>query len=471
MAILLIITMPVTIWIVGLALPRQMGETYYGELPYMFDRLRKTKGKKIVLIGNSSVAFGVRSDLLQAELPDYTVVNFGLYGAVGTKTMIDLSKVNISQGDIVVVLPEAYPQSSSLYFSARDTWRAIEGNSKMFRYIAKENRSAMVGAYPAYVQEKYAYYTGAKNPSAEGVYSQRAFLDEQGQEVGYMTYPRAYNVMSGGYDPTYELLPAQDTFQADFLAYVNNYNRYVQKKGATLYWGFTPLNQLVLAGTDEQTAQDQFDFLESKLDFEVLGYPLKYFLDHHWFYDNNVHMNSAGMYVYTDLLAEDLKLKLGVTTPNQITIPDMPQIPLGQIGQGDNSDANLFTYEVMGSGDSRFVRLTGLTEEGKKRTELTLPTDYDGVIVKELAQNVFKGNTTISKITLPQTIGTIYDRSFEGANRLSQLVFQHDSILGLNIGTNFLAGADRCLIYVKKGVNLVDCAGGWEQYQSRIRYY
>ena len=55
----------------------------------------KTNNKKIVFIGDSAMPFGLRSDLIEEEIPDYKVVNFGLYGSIGTKFMVDLSKSNV----------------------------------------------------------------------------------------------------------------------------------------------------------------------------------------------------------------------------------------------------------------------------------------------------------------------------------------------------------------------------------------
>ena len=141
------------------------------------------------------------------------------------------------------------------------------------------------------------------------------------------------------------------------------------------------------------------------------------------------------------------------------------------MAKGDNADADKFTYEILENATGKYVRLTGLTEEGKKAVELTLPSDYDGIPVRTFAVGVFAGNETISKVVLPSTISTIYDGSFEGAKRLNALVFEHDSVLAINMGQDFLKGADNCYIYVKTGVSTVDCAGGWARYSERIRYY
>ena len=467
----LILILPITAVLTGFCLPAQFNETYYGEYKYMFERLKNTQGKKIVLVGNSALAFGVRTDLLDEEFPDYTVVNFGLYGALGTKFMLDTSKVNVSSGDVVIIMPELVEQSTSLYFSASDAWRAADGDYSVLGYIAESDRSYMVGAFAGYVGEKFNAATGRKKPATDGVYAANSFKDEEGNEVGYMTYSRPYNVMSGGYDPTNAVRFGAAAVDARFIKYLNEYAAYAKKKGAGVYFGFTPVNTLAVGEESVESVSDEtYAFLSANLDFPIVGHPEKYFLDYEWFYDNNFHMNSAGALVYTDLLAEDIKFALGVDTPNKIELPDKPEIPVNVV-YGENADADCFTYEKREGATGGYIFITGLTEVGKTRTSLTIPTDYDGVPVTGFAADVFAGNTTISIITLTENVGTIYDNSFYGATRLKRLYFRHDSVLGINMGEDFLSGADDCDIYLKNGVSAVDCAGGWARYEGRIKHY
>lgn len=50
------------------------------------------------------------------------------------------------------------------------------------------------------------------------------------------------------------------------------------------------------------------------------------------------------------------------------------------------------------------------------RTEVIIPTDYSGTKIVEIAENAFKGNTTITKITIPNTVKKIGLSAFEGAS-------------------------------------------------------
>ena len=91
-----------------LSIKNQYGEIYHAELSNMYDRLKKIDSKKIVIIGNSNVAFSVDSKLFEELINDsidYSVVNFGLYGSIGTKAMLDLAQKYINKDDIVILIP------------------------------------------------------------------------------------------------------------------------------------------------------------------------------------------------------------------------------------------------------------------------------------------------------------------------------------------------------------------------------
>ena len=148
----LAIIMPfIVVFFVGICTPPQYADTYYGELHDMYARLKQAEGKKVVVVGNSNVAFGVDSALMEGLLKsgdlDYTVCNFGLYGSIGTKVMLDLSRDNIGEGDIVIFVPEISNQLLSLYFSAEEAWYALDSDMDMFWEFGNDVRGTLVGGF------------------------------------------------------------------------------------------------------------------------------------------------------------------------------------------------------------------------------------------------------------------------------------------------------------------------------------
>lgn len=437
--------------------PPQYDDSYYGELAQMYARLREAEGKKIILIGGSSIAFGVNVKMVEDAFPGYTVCPFGLYGAIGTKAMLDLSKVNISEGDIVLISPEPNPQTMSLYFSATNMWMAVDSDYCMLRYLAWENYGAMAGTGIDYTADKLRYlYEGIK-PTTDGVYARDAF-----DENCSMSYERAYNIMPLLYSGTKVDFSAE-LVRDDLAAYLNDYYAYCYDRGASVYFNFCPVNALAVA--DYANLDSYFETLNQKLRFPILGQPENYIFDWEWFFDSDFHMNTPGMSVYSNQLIRDLKFAIEDTHVELVSQPDKPVIP-ASVREEDEADLDCFILEEIETG----YTVIGLTETGRKRTELTIPASCEGKAVRTIEAGVFAGNEQIERITVPETIGFIPDCSFEGCTALREIRFEADHVT-CAVGGNLLEGT-QAYIYVSTAdvyaQYVVDYY--WAQYAQRIRY-
>ena len=464
--LLCLIAIPISILAVGFGLPAQYSETYYGELSYMFNRLKNGKEGKIVFVGNSALAFGVRSDLVSQEI-NREVVNFGLYGAIGTKAMMDLSKVGIKKNDIVILAPEISPQGLSLYFSAENIWYSVDGHYEMLNYIGKDNKEKMVGNYVAFASKKFINATKKQTINVEGVYTQSSFNNENGEEVGYMTYERPYNMMLNGFDSNSMITFNKDYLSDDFIDYVNDYASFINKKGASIFFGFVPMNQLAITSSKEDI-DSFYTELQKKLNFPILGNPHQYCFDFDWFYDNNCHLNSSGVYIYNHQLVEDLKVVFANSSATNIDIPEKPVIPIPDFEEGDNSDIDCFNYEE----DSDGYSVISLTEIGKNKTSLIIPSTYNDKPIISFKADVFKNNTTISEVLVPTNIRGLFDYSFDGCTNLMRIVLQNTDPNKINVGMALLDGAPNCNIYVKEAVynNFVNHYN-WGYYRNKLNKY
>ena len=68
--LLLLLVVPVLLLCTGAGLPKLYGDTYYGQLAPLTERLYSAEGRKLVLIGGSNIAFGVDAGLLQELLAE-----------------------------------------------------------------------------------------------------------------------------------------------------------------------------------------------------------------------------------------------------------------------------------------------------------------------------------------------------------------------------------------------------------------
>ena len=416
LCIVLLLLLPVAaVGAVGFLTPAQFDKTFLGEFDDKVARLEAVDGPKVVVIGGSSAAFGVDTELLE-EMLGMPVVNFGLYATLGTKTMLDYSRHAIGEGDIIVIAPEMNAQTWSLYFGAESMWQAVDGHFGLLRYIASDNRAAMLGGFWRFASSKLQYLRrGAPDPT--GIYNASSF-----DEGGFIRYNRDkdYNTMVGGYDPDMLIAFDSEMIRTDFIEYVNDYIAYAKKKGASVYLGFCPMNEAALDPAVTLETLDAFTaFLTENFDCELVGDPNYYLYRSGYFFDSNFHTNSAGAVLHTAQLGADIATILGVEAP-VIEIPDEPEIPTGsdepEVYDYDENEV-YFTYEVTDTG----VYITGVSELGKAQTVLTTPVAYDGKKVVMFTEGTFEGCGNLVELFITDNIARIPDGTFRGADNLEKI--------------------------------------------------
>lgn len=435
----LLLAAPVTLCLLAFGIPAQYTETFLGELLHKVDALAEAKGSRVVVIGGSGVAFGQCSDLLEKELDGYTVVNFGMYAGLGSTVMLDLAEDFIREGDIVIFSPEQSEQTLSLYFSPESMWQAADGRFDLLASLSGRDLGAVLAQLPYFAADKFQHFRSGTAPIPEGIYRQDAF-----NEYGDISDPqRTQNIMAGGFDPDMPIdfdtaLPSEA-----FLSRVNTFADACAARGARFFYRFCPMNAMAVTETGWQRADDYFARLRQLLDCEFLGGPQDSILDARWFYDTNFHLNSAGAVVNTAVLAAQLKAAMGDSAPVSIQMPEMPGFADVSVLGGDNRHGGYFLYDTAGE----TVRIVGLTDEGARQEQLTIPVSYDGKAVVTFEPEVFAGNTVIREIVVQENISRIGDGSFVGCTALERLVIRSASAEHCTVGRDLLKGTD-CLVYV-----------------------
>ena len=77
-------------------------------------------------------------------------------------------------------------------------------------------------------------------------------------------------------------------------------------------------------------------------------------------------------------------------------------------------------YEFVENDDDGYT--VSLTEEGKKVSEITIPTSFNGKPVNALGENFLKENTKIERIVIPSAIKRIPNYAFYKCSKLSEVV-------------------------------------------------
>lgn len=466
-AIALVVFLPISVLLSGASLPALYGETYYSELPVLWHRLTETQGQKLVLIGGSSVAFGVDTALLEETLNDqgypFTVCPFGLYAAVGTSAMLDLALDTLEAGDVVVLTVEPTSETMSTYFGATAFWKCCESTPELLLHLSKDKQAAMVGNYIPYLQERISLLSSGVTLALDGVYAKSSFDDR-----GNLVYHREGNTMALGYDTSAPVTLGDVTIEEAFAQQVNDFCSQATAKGATVYFSFAPINRSAL--TDEAEVQGYFDLCNQTFDCPIISDPNRYILDSGWFYDSNFHLNTAGSNLRTQRLCEDILAALGCYTALDWDTPEMPSsIAQVEENQGVSTD---FTYEALGEG----WLVSGLATEALEKTSLTVPSSWEGKPVVGFTEDALKDAKIVEELTLPQSIESIPDGLFQNCNGLKRLVLEHTKRL-CAIGQEPFAGADQIKIFVPSESYALyrdgdGCeANPWSAYLDRIYPY
>lgn len=441
-AAMLLLLLPVSLLLTGLRLPSLYGDSYYAVLPQMYHRLCGTEGKKLVVVGGSNVAFGLDGALLEQLLAEqgyeYTVCPFGLYAAVGTSAMLDLSEETLTQGDLVVLAIEPASQTMSTYFGATAFWKCAEDAPDMLSALDGQRRGAMLGNYTAYLQERVSILASGIFPAAEGVYARTSFNDRCD-----MIYDRPGNVMGAGFDMDTPIDLADVTIEDAFAQQVAEYCQSAQKAGAEVCVSFSPMNRSAVLDVSEETVQAFFDRVNQAFACPVISDPNNYLLDSGWFYDSNFHLNSAGAEVRTYSLAQDILAYLGCGEIPEYTLPQMPQSAVS--AELSDTDAGYFTMEAVGDGAA--WRISGLTAEGLLQEELTVPAAVDGVSVVGFTANALAGADNLRSLRLPESVESLPAELFRDCKNLTRLILEHKNT-PCSITEHTFDGADQIRVFV-----------------------
>lgn len=391
LAILILITPLAVVTANALATPCQYDETFLGELTNKHTRLKSITEEKIVLIGGSSLAFGLDSKKLE-EYVGKPVVNYGLYATIGTKAMLDMSQRYINSGDIVIICPETDKQTYSLYYNAHSMWQALDCDLSMLWDVGFSNLGKLIAKMPDFANEKLGFIRKNQKPQPTGIYAKASF-----NEYGDIKVDRPFNEMPKFYDASMPVALTTDLLDPEFIDYLNKFAAKCERKGASVYFGFSPINaDSVVSTAEEQT--EFYNALSEKLNFPILSDINNYIMDSAFFYDTNFHLNSTGALERTSLLADDLAKVLNKTIETQKYQP--PKRPDDYYSSYFETDENAKYFEFEESTDG--FAIVGLTKAGQSQKVLTIPQSNKEKPVLVIEDNAFKNSDVLEHIIITE---------------------------------------------------------------------
>lgn len=415
-ALAVILAEQVFFLICGFGLPVQFGDTFMGELKSKYERLKETSGKRIVLVGGSGVAFDCDSALMDDFFPSYEIVNFGMYAGLGTKAVMDLSENYIHEGDIVILSPEQSEQTFSDYFNGEYMWQAADGAFGMLRDLKSENFEAMLGNFPRFALEKLNYVMKGQKPQTDSIYQKKSFNTYGDIELDTCRE----NILPNGYDVNQKVRFTEDVVQPEFMDYMNDWAKRLEKKGAVVWYRYCPVNKLSVEDMDGLAAYDVF--LRQKLDFPVIGNPENSLMEAEWFFDTNFHLNQPGKEVNTVQLIRDMKAMLGDDRAVTVELPEKPHRTWGEV----SAETRIWTAK-----DSE----------------------------------TYQGEETI---VIPENVTQIEDYAFSNCAGLKQIVLEQKDPSKCIVGQHLLDGTGAEILVPQMSVDSYKRNYFWSVYAGRI---
>ena len=259
------------------------------------ERLENTPSPKIILVGNSNLAFGMDSQLIESKT-GMGVVNLGLHGSLGNVFQENMAKANIGEGDLVIICHNNFGSYDDILDPIL-AWIVIENHYDMWKFVELKEWPGMLAAFPTYMEKTYSLYKeGNGNQISNNAYSRFSF-----NEYGDNAYPRSEENRN---DYSKDEYVSEVT--RGFVSRLNWLNDYCSDRGASLLLAGFPIceGEMTPSVTEYEKLQQE---LESRFECDVISDFSDYRIDYRYFFDGTPHLNEVGVNIRTLQLIEDIQ--------------------------------------------------------------------------------------------------------------------------------------------------------------------
>lgn len=270
----------------------QYSNNYQASMLKKVDKLKKTNEKKIILVGDSNLTFGVDSKMIE-DILGIKVVNLGVHTMLGNEYQENAAKENINKGDIVVLSNVDYTDEN---YDPDLVWITNEWNFQLWKFIPKDKYFETFIMYPKYMYKAFKEKLNGNKTSQDVVYTIKNF--------------NSYGDVSVRPETSYYKFDKDSVevpkVSSKYINRVNKFNDYVNSQEATLLLTTYPI------GSGEYTPKfEAFDELqkelEDKLDCPVISKFSDYYIPYEYFYNTKHHLTLEGREIRTKQLISDLR--------------------------------------------------------------------------------------------------------------------------------------------------------------------
>lgn len=271
----------------------QFEEEYNAALIDKVERLKSIEEPKIVLLGNSNVAFGFQSELIENEF-GMPVVNMGVHGGLGNMFHEEMARINVTEGDIYVLCHTSFDDPSVIADPVL-AWTTVENNFELYEIFRKEDIWPMIKAYPTYLKKCLERYSeDYEMPPWDTVYARKAF-NEYG-DVGERT--------ESVFETNSEIKLPQ--ISEENITRINELAKWLRERGADLVVAGYPIAMGYKSPKKEEYIQFQKE-LEEVLKCDLISDYTDYMYEYECFLDTQHHLLSEPAADRTRQLIFDLR--------------------------------------------------------------------------------------------------------------------------------------------------------------------
>ncbi len=274
---------------------------YLRSLEDKLARLETCPGPRLVILGGSSVAFGIQSEQLRAAT-GLEPVNVGLHMSLGLNHNLEYVRRHGRSGDVVVLLPEYHLLASDLQDGdPKLVGQLLEQWPEAKRYFDRDahdswkrflDRDALWKSHEWF---KRAVIAIRKGPPKDDIYRRTSF-NEYGDVVAhYGQQPQFFLTNS----PLTEVDLERIDRTVDLL---NDFALQCRRRDITVYLSYPPISQKVYEKSNHVIDRIDREFA-ARLDFPVLHHPQDFVFPSEYFFDTDYHLNQKGGQRRTQKLA------------------------------------------------------------------------------------------------------------------------------------------------------------------------
>ena len=257
------------------------------------NRLESIEEPKIVLIGDSNLAYGIDSQLIEEQI-GMPVVNMGLHGGLGNVFHEQMAKLNVCEGDIYVVCHSNYYDMGIIDNYAL-AWLTIENHPRLWRILRTEDVWPMMKDFPIYLKKSIAREMDGTRNQEDG----RSLFNEYGDRCDERT-----ETQPGIFDKDLAYVVPYVTDET--MARLNELSEYLSERGAELVIAGFPIADGEKT-PKEPSVQDFQEGLEQRAKFPIISDFEDYKFEYKYFYNSTLHLTDEGTKLRTEQLIKDLK--------------------------------------------------------------------------------------------------------------------------------------------------------------------